>query len=216
MVDFFAIFTTSFTVALSGALMPGPLLTVTISESARRGYIAGPLLIAGHSILELALVAAICLGLGVYLKAPPVMAATALLGGSILLYLGMQMLRTAGRHSIQARSEGRTAKSATPVITGALASLANPYWTLWWATFGLAYLMRISGKGLPGIAVFFAGHITADFAWYTMVSFGVSKGAALMRDTTYQTLIRVCGVFLVLFGGWFLVTAKDFFLGLVS
>ena len=196
MVEFFAIFTTSFTVALSGALMPGPLLTVTISESARRGYIAGPLLIAGHSILELALVAAICLGLDVYLKAPPVMAATALLGGSILLYLGAQMLRTAGRHSIQARSVGRTAKSGTPVITGALASLANPYWTLWWATFGLAYLMRISGKGLPGIAVFFAGHITADFAWYTMVSFGVSKGNALMRDTTYQTLIRACGVFL--------------------
>ena len=196
--------------------MPGPLLTVTISESARRGYIAGPLLIAGHSILELALVAAICLGLGVYLRAAPVMAATALLGGSILLYLGVQMLRTAGRHSIQARSQGAAALCRKPVITGALTSLANPYWTLWWATFGLGYLMRISGKGLPGIAVFFAGHIAADFAWYTMVSFGVSKGAAIMGDRTYQTLIRACGVFLVLFGGWFVVTAKDFFLGLVS
>jgi threonine/homoserine/homoserine lactone efflux protein len=216
MVEFFVIFTTSFTVALSGALMPGPLLTVTISESAGRGCSAGPLLIVGHSILELALVAAICLGLGVYLKAAPVMAATALLGGSILFCLGVQMLRTAGRHSMQARRQGAAALRRTPVITGALTSLANPYWTLWWATFGLGYLMRISGKGLPGIAVFFAGHIAADFAWYTMVSFGVSKGAAIMGDRTYQTLIRVCGVFLVLFGGWFVVTAKDFFLGLVS
>ena len=216
MVEFFAIFTTSFTVALSGALMPGPLLTVTISESARRGYIAGPLLIVGHSILELALVAAICLGLDVYLKAAPVMAATALLGGSILLYMGIEMIRTAARHSMQARSEGAAVRSGVPVITGALTSLANPYWTLWWATFGLGYLIRISGKGLPGIAVFFAGHITADFAWYTMVSLGVSKGAALMGDRTYQTLIRACGVFLVLFGGWFLVTTKDFLLGLVS
>src|SRR5271157_4108973 len=68
MLEFFAIFTTSFTVALSGALMPGPLLTVTISESARRGYMAGPLLIVGHSVLELVLVTAICLGLDVYLK----------------------------------------------------------------------------------------------------------------------------------------------------
>ena len=216
MVEFFVIFTTSFTVALSGALMPGPLLTVTISESARRGYIAGPLLIVGHSILELALVAAICLGLDVYLKAAPVMGATALFGGSILLYMGIQMIRTAARHSMQARSEGAAAQCRGPVITGALTSLANPYWTLWWATFGLAYLMRISGKGLPGIAVFFAGHIAADFAWYTMVSFGVSKGAALMGDRTYQTLIRACGVFLVLFGGWFLVTTKDFLLRLVS
>jgi len=165
----------------------------------------------GHSILELALVAAICLGLGVYLKAATVMAATALLGGSILLCLGVQMLRTAGRHSIRARSQGVAAPGRTPVIADALTSLANPYWTLWWATFGLGYLMRISGKGLPGIAVFFAGHISADFAWYTMVSFAVSKGAALMRDRTYQTLIRACGAFLVLFGGWFLLTTKDFF-----
>jgi threonine/homoserine/homoserine lactone efflux protein len=216
MVEFFAIFTTSFTVALSGALMPGPLLTVTISESAKRGYIAGPLLMVGHSVLELALVAAICLGLGVYLKAAPVMAATALLGGLVLLYLGIEMLRTAGRHSIRAQSEGGAAQGRTPVITGALTSLANPYWTLWWATFGLGYLMRISDKGLPGIAVFFVGHIAADFAWYTMVSFGVSKGAAIMRDGAYQTLIRACGIFLVFFGGWFVVTTKDFFLGLVS
>ncbi len=216
MFEFIAIFTTSFTVALSGALMPGPLLTVTISESARRGYIAGPLLMVGHSVLELGLVAAICLGLDVYLRAAPVMAVTALLGGSILLYLGIEMLRTAGRQSIQARSEGGAAQGRTPVITGALASLANPYWTLWWATFGLGYLMRISGKGLPGIAVFFVGHIAADFAWYSVVSFGVSKGAAIMRDSAYQTIIRACGVFLVLFGGWFMVTTKDFFLGLIS
>jgi len=216
MIEFIAIFTTSFTVALSGALMPGPLLTVTISESARRGYMAGPLLMVGHSVLELGLVAAICHGLGIYLKAAPVRAATAFLGGAILLYLGIDMLRTAGRQSIQAGNRGGTAQGRTPILTGALTSLANPYWTLWWATVGLAYLMRISGKGLLGIAVFFVGHIAADFAWYTMVSLGVSKGASIMRDSAYQNLIRACGIFLVLFGGWFLVTTKDFFPGLLS
>jgi threonine/homoserine/homoserine lactone efflux protein len=101
----------------------------------------------------------------------------------------------------------------SPIITGAVTSLANPYWTLWWATFGLGYLTKISDQGLPGTAVFFAGHITADFAWYTAVSFGVSKGAAIiMRDKAYHALIRACGVFLVLFGGWFFLTAKDFVL----
>ena len=216
MVEFFAIFATSFSIALSGALMPGPLLTVTTSESARRGYIAGPLLIAGHAVLELALVTAICLGLDVYLKAAPVRAATALLGGAVLLYLGVEMLRTAGRHSIPNRGHSEATRSTTPVITGAVASLANPYWTLWWATFGLGYLMRISGRGVPGIAAFFAGHIAADFAWYSMVSLGVSKGAAIMNDRAYQALIRACGIFLVLFGGWFLATTRDFFAALVS
>lgn len=210
------IFTTSFAVALSGALIPGPLLTVTVSESARRGYFAGPLLIVGHSILELALVVSICLGLGAYLKAPAVRTVTALLGGSILLCFGAEMVRTAGRHSIQIRSERSAARSMAPIITGAVTSLANPYWIIWWATFGLGYLMSISGRGLPGIAAFFLGHITADFAWYSIVSFGVSKGAAVMPDRVYHTVIRMCGVFLVLFGGWFLATTKDFLFGLIS
>ena len=59
-----AIFGGSFTLALSGVLMPGPLLTVTIAESARRGFWAGPLLMTGHSILELLIVLAIFKGWG--------------------------------------------------------------------------------------------------------------------------------------------------------
>jgi hypothetical protein len=53
------IFASSFVIALSGALMPGPLLTATISECSQRGFIAGPLLITGHAILELVLVIAL-------------------------------------------------------------------------------------------------------------------------------------------------------------
>ena len=58
-----AIFTSSFIIALSGALMPGPLLTFTVSESPQRGAITGPLVILGHGILELALVLALLSGM---------------------------------------------------------------------------------------------------------------------------------------------------------
>ena len=57
------IFCTSFVLALSGALMPGPLLTVTVSESSRRGMSTGPLMIFGHGLLELALIVALVSGL---------------------------------------------------------------------------------------------------------------------------------------------------------
>ncbi|MEK6655195.1 MAG: LysE family transporter, partial [Thermodesulfobacteriota bacterium] len=62
------IFFSSFLIALSGAMMPGPLLTAAIGEASRRGFIAGPLLVAGHGILELVLVAALLLGLAPYLQ----------------------------------------------------------------------------------------------------------------------------------------------------
>ena len=64
----FSIFGTSFVIALSGALMSGPVLTVTISDSSRRRFWAGPLMIVGHGILELALVVLLLLGLGPYLS----------------------------------------------------------------------------------------------------------------------------------------------------
>ncbi|HEY1405238.1 MAG TPA: LysE family transporter, partial [Spirochaetota bacterium] len=59
----FSIFGSSFLIALSGAMMPGTLLTVTVAESTRRGMIAGPLLILGHAILEFALLLALLFGL---------------------------------------------------------------------------------------------------------------------------------------------------------
>ena len=52
-------------------MMPGPLLTATIGASARRGPAAGPLFIAGHGILELALLCALLYGLGPFLTATP-------------------------------------------------------------------------------------------------------------------------------------------------
>ncbi|MBW1852976.1 MAG: LysE family transporter, partial [Deltaproteobacteria bacterium] len=79
-----AIFSSSFLIALSGALMPGPLLTVTVSESSQRGASVGPLMILGHGILELALVLALLSGLAPFLKREDVFVAIALAGGCIL------------------------------------------------------------------------------------------------------------------------------------
>ena len=57
------IFTTAYVVALSGALMPGPLLTVTIKESLQHGWRSGLLISAGHGLTEITLLALFALGL---------------------------------------------------------------------------------------------------------------------------------------------------------
>ena len=87
MVSLVSIFFTSFVIALSGAMMPGPLLTATISESTRHGIKAGPLLILGHGILELLLVTALLLGLAPLLQKDSVFIVGAVLGSIFLLWM---------------------------------------------------------------------------------------------------------------------------------
>jgi len=44
LMNLFSLFSIGFVLGLTGAMAPGPLLTVTISESTRKGGIVGPLL----------------------------------------------------------------------------------------------------------------------------------------------------------------------------
>jgi threonine/homoserine/homoserine lactone efflux protein len=196
-----AIFATSFAVALSGAMMPGPLFTVTVSESSRRGPAAGPLLIVGHGILELGLVVALVLGVGPLLKKTPVFISTALLGSTVLLWMAYGMLRSLPRLTLAVQPRREAGRNL--VVAGILLSLANPYWTIWWVSIGLGYITQSLALGLMGVAAFFIGHILADFAWYTAVSTAMWKGKRFMSDRAYRGLIAACALFLIFFAGIF-------------
>lgn len=204
MLIFLGIFTSSFIIALSGAMMPGPLLTATISESSRRGFIAGPLLILGHGILELALVVALILGLAPFLMQQEVFIGTALVGAVILGRMAYGMLRSLPDLHLP-REQDNTARRHL-VMTGALLSITNPYWTIWWVSFGLGYILYCLQFGVWGIIFFFSGHILADLAWHTMVSAAVEKGRGFLNDRVYRRVIGTCAVFLLVFAGYFAYT----------
>ena len=85
------IFITAFLIGFSGAITPGPVLTVTISESARRGFWAGPLIVLGHGILEFLLFIAVARGAGQFLTLPTVKATISFLGGAVLIWFGAVM-----------------------------------------------------------------------------------------------------------------------------
>jgi threonine/homoserine/homoserine lactone efflux protein len=201
MTTLLTIFVSSFVIALSGALMPGPLLTATISESSQRGFITGPLLIAGHAILEVALILALLLGLAPFLKLPAVFVTTALCGSVILFTMAFGMFKSLP--SLRLSWESDHKQRNHPVLSGILMSVANPYWIIWWATIGLSYILYSRQFGLAGIAFFFAGHILADLIWYSLVAGMVAGGRQYLSDRLYRGLIAVCAVFLVAFAGYF-------------
>jgi len=202
MISLIGIGITSFVVALSGALMPGPLLTTTVGESMRYGPRAGPLLIAGHAILELALVTALFLGLAPLLTDNKITAGISLAGGVVLLYLAFGMFRTLPTLSLE--TDGSSKKGHGRLITsGILVSLSNPYWSVWWATIGLAYVLQSKQFGMAGVMIFFVGHILADLSWYSLVSFSVGKGKRFINNALYRWIVGICALFLAGFALWF-------------
>lgn len=189
---------TAFIVGFSGAMMPGPLLTVNISESARKGAKIGLLLMIGHSVLELALVIGLVVGLKQYLHNNVFIATVGITGGLFLLWMGYGMVRDSlkGKVSLDF-SVKKERPFLGPVIMGVLVSLSNPYWTIWWATFGLSYITKAWVYGFAGVAAFYLGHILADFSWYGAVSLAVAKGRGLMSNRLYSGILTVCGLFLI-------------------
>ena len=92
-----AIFLTAWVIGFTGAAAPGPISTLVVTESGRRGFWAGPLLTLGHAIIELGLVLALTLGLRELLTSAHLTLLIALLGGAFLLWMGISTVRDALR-----------------------------------------------------------------------------------------------------------------------
>ncbi|MFC2122643.1 LysE family transporter [Bacteroidota bacterium] len=208
------IFITSFTVALSGALMPGPLLAITIGESVRSGFWAGPKIIMGHAILELAVVAALALGLSRFITSDLVSAIIGLAGGGILLAMGAIALKQGlGNAAMPTAEAGKAGRNGRIILSGILGSMSNPYWFIWWVTLGTVYLIWALGLGIAGVASFFTGHILADLSWYALVAFIVATGRKIMNDKVYRRLLGLCGLGLLALGIYFIVSGIIFLNG---
>ncbi|MBN1917998.1 MAG: LysE family transporter [Verrucomicrobia bacterium] len=198
-----ALFFASLSVAFSGAAMPGPLLTGCINQTLRRGFWAGPLMIVGHSLLEMVLIAGLIIALRTVLDHVVAKGIIALAGGALLLYLGVGMARSSRTLRLALDKHTPAGRLSSPVWQGIVLSLSNPYWTIWWATWGLWMIDRAMGEGLlfaVSLPVFYLGHILGDFVWYGAVGFMLVKGKRFLSDKAYRGIILGCGIFLIVFG----------------
>ena len=203
-------------IGFSGAMMPGPVTTLVVTETARRGFVAGPLITIGHVLLELAMVVALFFGLGDLLKQNAIAGTIGLLGGLVLLWMGFSIVRNAwqGKVSLMlVQSAPSATTSGNPIAAGMLATISNPYWLLWWATVGAAYLITFRAFGLAGVIAFYIGHTLADWVWNNVVAFVVATGRRAMSDRVYRGILIVCGAFLIVLSFYFVSSGIGFLRG---
>ncbi|MDO8870268.1 MAG: LysE family transporter [Methanobacteriaceae archaeon] len=235
---------TSFLVGLSGALVPGPMLTVTISDSFKKGFIAGPLITSGHIFTELCLVLLILFGLGWLIGSNTASFIIGLLGGIVLIFMGFQIFKetpklentssgeiqdnnSSNREFIKQTSKeynhesniisstdssNENSSSFRSIINGILTSLSNPFFFIWWATIGGAFIFKgMALAGFLGIFAFLLGHWTSDVAWFSTVSYLSSRSRALVQPDNYRTIMRICGVFMIFVGVYFFINSVGVF-----
>lgn len=196
---------TAFMVGLSGAMSPGPYLTVTISRTLSKGRLSAFLMLVGHAVLEAALLVGFAFGLQHFLERPSVVTGLGIIGGLVLVWMGGDLLNGAIRGSIATDLEAAEEDSRLgPIAHGAIVSLSNPYWTLWWATIGVTLAAQGLQIGPLGVLAFFVGHQLADVTWYAFVILAVSKGRHLLSPRVYRLIIGGLSVFLILLGIRFL------------
>jgi threonine/homoserine/homoserine lactone efflux protein len=223
--ELWVVFSLSFVMSLSGALMPGPLLTYTIARTLRtprRGWLIGARVIAGHAALEGALLCGLVLGVMEFLHAPLAAKVIGVLGAVLLLYMGYGLIRETIRgKGIELAEAGTPAASPAadapasaprgsfasrlhPVLAGAVVSMSNPYWWIWWVTIGSAFMLRfdIGFAKWQALLAFFIGHELGDLGWYSAVSVILHLGRRSIPRGVTSGILLGCGVVIIGFAAY--------------
>jgi threonine/homoserine/homoserine lactone efflux protein len=191
-------------ISLSGVMAPGPMTAVTVGKGNQSPH-AGAWIAVGHGIVEFPLMVAVFFGVGYLLEMAYVKAAIALVGGAFLLFMGIGMFRSISKNgvaedgSLERLNEAAIEDTRSPIITGIVLSLGNPYFLIWWATVGAALVLRAVSFGLIGFVTFAILHWSCDFVWSYLLSALSFKGGKVFGNKFQRAVFVVCGVALVFF-----------------
>ncbi len=195
-------------ISLSGVMMPGPTTAVTISNGARK-QTAGALVAAGHAMVEMPMIVLIFFGFGYLLDMAGVRIAVGFAGGTILIWMAFQVLKA---HPASSEKESALVGRG-PLAAGAITSLTNPYFYVWWATVGAALVMDAHDFGHAGILTLGAVHWLADAAWLLLISVVVFRTKRFWTPVVHRAVFGFCALVLAAFGIRFIIASFGLVLG---
>ena len=205
------VFGVAFATGFTGAVVPGSLLAMVVSKSLQVGWLAGPVMMIGHALLELAAAVLLATGLIYFARNRWVQGSIGLAGGAVLVYLGYLTFQVSGAEAARAlggagAGSGQGGEGWLGLVgLGAVMSIVNPYWWLWWATICPAHMTWALGRGRAGGGTYYVGHILSDVVWYSAVSIALATGRSLLSAGVLQGIYVGAALFLVAMGLMFLV-----------
>ena len=196
------------TASLSGVMAPGPMFTVTIAKSMKSQW-SGTMIALGHAVIEIPLILLIYFGLRQFFQNEIFRLVLSFLGGGMIIWMGIDLFRS--RQKIV--KEGKDT-SYNAFTAGILMSGLNPFFLFWWATLGLAILIRFTDVvGTWAIPIFIVVHWLCDLVWLTFVSFTIFKTHKFWALRFQESIFILLSIVLVYFGGQFVLQGIDGYAG---
>ena len=128
-------------VAITTVIFPGPLLAISVIKGSKSPW-AGFHIALGHTLTEISIIFAIYYGASQFFENNTVQFLLSILGGTFIIYLGINMFRA---RSVKERWERGIGYNS--FVLGIIATVLNPMALLWWATMGSMYIMKFSEFG---------------------------------------------------------------------
>lgn len=203
-----AFLVTVFIISLSGVLAPGPVTTAAIAMGSRNKF-AGFLIGIGHVIIELPVIIILIFGAGGFLQYRWFQITVGFLGGFVLIIMAFQLFFELKR----LQPQQPTAPADSPIMTGLLLSLSNPYFLLWWAAVGLNLVTQAKKLGIWALVLFALVHWLCDCTWLQILSWSSFKGTKLFGLKGQKLLLVICAAALLFFGAVFLFKTTKLLLG---
>jgi len=132
------IFLSALLVGFSGAIVPGPMFTMIITNSASKGFRSAVFTSIGHAFIELMILLLFLGGLLKYLNNIVVIKIIGISGGAALLYLAYDLINSSLRNKLKFEYNKEDLSKNKPkkninisFLQGIFVSVINPYWYVW-------------------------------------------------------------------------------------
>ncbi|MBI4360485.1 LysE family transporter [Candidatus Micrarchaeota archaeon] len=184
---------------LTGALTPGPLSTVMVSETMAHGKLRGALFALAPLLTDLPVLLAFVIGFTV-LQNGIMLWAAGFLGGAYLVYLGVrQITEKQNATKNQAGKKSALRKALT-------VNAANPNLYIFMGSVMAPQIVQDIHDPLLS-AAFFASFLLFLVGGNLGVVVAVDRGRTFFESQNYRFILQALGVLLVFFGGRLLYAA---------
>ena len=185
---------------LSGGLMPGPLLTLVISETLKHGVRAGIKVSLAPLLTDAPIIFATITILRQLTDVHTVYGLIALGGAAVLIFFGVESLRYRGSNLQLETVSPKSLKK------GILANIFNPSPYIFWMSIGAPMVLKAAKIQIPLAIGFVVGFYLLLVGSKIVVAIIVGKSRRFLKSAYYVYAIRILGIFLI---GFALLFIKD-------